>query len=115
MYLTSDAHHCKIDNEMQSYKEDEKDKKESLKRQKKSRLPNLLKEMKTDNTLSSVNPNSYKLFYYLVSFSLRTTCIERLFSKMKLWRIFLRQKHKKIFIMITMNTLLMSLNNSIQI
>lgn len=50
MYLRHDVHHCKINIEMQSYKVDEKDK-ETLKRQKNSGLPNLLKELKTDNTV----------------------------------------------------------------
>lgn len=41
----------------------------------------IFKEMKTDNTLSFVHPNSYKLFHYLLLFSLSTTCIKRLLSK----------------------------------
>ena len=65
MYLRRDVHHCKINIEMQSYKEDEKDKKETFKRQKNSGLPNLLKELKTDNsllyTLTAIN---YFIIYF---------------------------------------------------
>ena len=76
---------------MQSYMEDETEKKEeALKRQKKFGPHNLLKEMKIDNTLSSVYPNYYKLFYYLLLFTLSIACIERFFSKMKLIKPCLR-------------------------
>ena len=52
MYLKCNAHHCQIDTEMQSYKEDEKEmKEETLKRQKNFGLHDLLKEMKIDDTV----------------------------------------------------------------
>ena len=52
MYLKCNAHHCQIDTEMQSYKEDEKEmKEETLKRQKNFGLHDLLKEMKIVDTV----------------------------------------------------------------
>ena len=91
MHLKHNAHHRKIDTEMQPYKEDEKEKKEeALKGQKHFGLQDLLKEIKIDDTVSSVYPNCYKLFYYLLLFPLSTACIERLFCKMKLIKTRLR-------------------------
>ena len=43
--------------------------------------------MKIEDTLSSVYPICYNLFYYLPIFALNTACVERLFSKMKLIKI----------------------------
>ena len=80
-----------MDIEMQSCKEDEKEKKEeALKRRKKFETHNLLKEIKIDDTLSTLYPNCYKLFNYLLLFPLSTACVERLFSKMKLIKTRLR-------------------------
>ena len=89
MHLKHHAHHCKIDIGMQSHEEDEKEKK-ALKGQKHFGLQDLLKEIKIDDTLSSVYPNCYKPFYYLLLFPLSTACIGRLFSKMKLIKTRLR-------------------------
>ena len=64
-----DAHRRKIDNEIQSYEEDDKEKKEeTLKGRKNFGLHDLLKETKMYDILSSVYPNWYKLlhhFYFL--------------------------------------------------
>ena len=46
--------------------------------------------MNLGDTICSVYPNCYKLFYYLLLFPLCTACIERLFSKMKLIKTRLR-------------------------
>ena len=91
IYMKRDAHRHKIDTEIQSYKEEEKEKKEeALKRRKNFGPHDFLKEMNTDNTLSSVYRNCYKLFYYILLFPLNTACVERLFSKMKLIKTRLR-------------------------
>ena len=65
MYLKRDAHRHKIDIEMQSCKEDEKEKK-ALKRRENFGPHNLLKEMKIDDTLPSVYPNCYTLSYFFI-------------------------------------------------
>ena len=66
MYLKRDAHRHKIDIEMQSCKEDEKEKK-ALKRRENFGPHNLLKEMKIDDTLPSVYPNCipYPIFLFM--------------------------------------------------
>ena len=49
-----EAHHCKTDNEIQSYEEDDKEKKEeTLKRRKNVKLHDLLKETKIYDILFS--------------------------------------------------------------
>ena len=56
---------CKNDIEMQAYKGDDKEKKEALRRQKKSGLHNLLKEMKTDDIMLPVYTNcNYFTIYF---------------------------------------------------
>ena len=62
----------------------------ALKLQKNFGPHGLLKEMNLDETICSVYPNCYKLFYYLLLFPLSTACIEILFSKMKLIKTCLR-------------------------
>ena len=82
MYLKRGAHRRKIDIEIQSFKDDESEKKdEAVKLQKKFGPHSLLKEMNLDETICSVYPNCYKLFYYLLLFPLSTACVERLFPK----------------------------------
>ena len=46
--------------------------------------------MNLDETICSVYPNCYKLFYYLLLFPLSTVCVGRLFCKMKLIKTRLR-------------------------
>ena len=46
--------------------------------------------MKIDDTLSSVYPNCYKLFYYLLLFPLGTAFAKTFFSKMKFMKTHLR-------------------------
>ena len=47
--------------------------------------------MKIDDTLSSVYPNCYKLFYYLLLFPLGTAFAKMFFSKMKFMKTHLRK------------------------
>ena len=83
------THHHKIDTEIQLRKT-RRERKKKLWRDKKI-LDHMfyLKKSKL-MTLSSEFPNCYKLFYYLLWFPQNTTCIERLFFKMKLIKILLR-------------------------
>ena len=91
MYLKRGAHHRKIDIEIQSFKDSESEEKdEALKLRKIFGPHGLLKEMNLDETICSVYPNCYKLFYYLLLLPLSTACLERLFSKMKLIKTRLR-------------------------
>ena len=81
----------KIDIEIQSFRDGESEKKdEALKLRKNFGPHGLLKEMNLDETICSVYPNCYKLFYYLLLFPLSTACVERFFSKMKLIKTRLR-------------------------
>ena len=91
MYLKRGAHRRKIDIKIQSFKDGESEKKDEALKLRKSFVPHdLLKEMNLDETICSVYPNCYNLFYYLLLFPLSAACIERLFSKMKLIKTCLR-------------------------